>query len=220
MRAASKNSFEKNFFKLINNSIYDKTMEKVKKRVDVKLVRNESEMIKAVASPCFQSHRIMTGDMVAVKTMKEVLTLNKPCYAGMCVLDLSKVLMYRFHYKTMKSEYGFKCKLLFTDTDSLMYDIKTDDVYKDFEEISKNNDIFDNSDYQKDSPFYHDRNKKVVGKFMDEAGGVLIVEFCGLRSKMYSYLKESGKGGMTAKGVKKYVIKKQSNTRRLHECDK
>ena len=147
MRAASKNTFEKNFFKLMNNSIYGKTMENVRKRVDVKLVTTETEVLKATASPCFQSQRIMTGDLVAVKKMKEVMTLNKPCYVGMCVLELSKECMYDFHYGLMKDEYGFQCKLLFTDTDSLMYEIKTEDVYEDFKEISRYDDCFDNSDY-------------------------------------------------------------------------
>ena len=188
MRAASKNDFEKNFSKLMNNSIYGKTMENVRKSVNVKLVTAETDLIKAVASPTFQSQRTMNGDVVAVKKMKEVLTLNKPCYVRMCVLELSKLLMYRFHYCTIKEEYGHQSKLLFTDTDSLLYDIKTDDVYKDFSEIGKMDDCFDNSDYPNNSPYYFNHNKKVIGKFKDEAGGTPIVEFCRLRNKMYSYV--------------------------------
>jgi hypothetical protein len=207
MRSASKNTFEKNFFKLMNNSIYGKTMENLRKRVDVKLVSSEDAFLKLVASLCFQSHRIMNENLIAVKGAKKVLTLNKPCYIGMCILDLSKTLMYDFHYNTIKKEYGDKAKLLFTDTDSLMYKIKTDDVYRDFKRIGEEKDCWDNSDYPKDSPYYSAHNKKVIGKFKDEAEGVPITEFVGLRSKMYSYVKENGKGGMTAKGVKKYVIK-------------
>jgi hypothetical protein len=171
MRAASKNDFEKNLFKLMNNSLYGKTMENVRKRVNVKLVTTETDLIKAMASPTFQSQRTMNGDEVAVKKMMEVLTLNKPCYVGMCVLELSKFLMYRFHYCTIKEEYGHQSKLLFTDTDSLLYDIKTDDVYKDFSEIGKMDDCFDNPDYPNNSPYYFNHNKKVIGKFKDEAGG-------------------------------------------------
>jgi hypothetical protein len=207
MRSVSKNTFEKNFFKLMNNSIYGKTMENVRKRVDVKLVSTKEDLVKVVASPCFQSQRIMNENLVAVKRIKEVLTLSKPCYVGMCILDLSKTLMYDFHYNTIKKEYRDKARLLFTDTDSLMYEIKTDDVYEDFKRIGEEEDCWDNSDYPKDNPYYSDHNKKVIGKFKDEAAGVPIVEFVGLRSKMYSYVKENGKGGMTAKGVKKYVIK-------------
>jgi hypothetical protein len=191
----------------MNNSIYGKTMENLRKRVDIKLVSSEDAFLKLVASPCFQSHRIMNENLIAVKGVKKVLTLNKPCYVGMCILDLSKTLMYDFHYNTIKKEYGDNAKLLFTDTDSLMYEIKTDDVYKDFKRIGEKKDCWDNSDYPKDSPYYSAHNKKVIGKFKDEAEGVPIKEFVGLRSKMYSYVKENGKGGMTAKGVKKYVIK-------------
>ena len=122
----------------------------------------------------------------------------------MCILDISKVLMYDFHYNFIKREYGSKSRLLFTDTDSLMYELKTEDVYED---LSKHRKMFDNSDCQKDSPFHFTTNKKVIGKMKDEAAGVPITEFVGLRSRMYSYIKENGKGGKTAKGVKKYVIK-------------
>ena len=206
-RSVARNMFEKDFFKLMNNSIYGKTMENLRKRVDVKLVSTKDDLLKLTASPCFQSHRIMNENLIVVKRMKEVLTLNKPCYVGMSILDLSKTLMYDFHYNTIKKEYGNRSKLLFTDTDSLMYEIRTDDVYEDFKRIGTEKDCWDNSDYPKDSPYYSTHNKKVIGKFKDEAEGVPVVEFVGLRSKMYSYVKENGGGGMTAKGVKKYVIR-------------
>jgi hypothetical protein len=109
----------------MNNSIYGKTMENLRKRVDVKLVSSKDDLVKLVASPCFQSHRIMNENLIVVKRMKKVLTLNKPCYVGMSILDLSKTLMYDFHYNTIKKEYGDRAKLLFTDTDSLMYELKT-----------------------------------------------------------------------------------------------
>ncbi|CAB3982653.1 Gastrula zinc finger [Paramuricea clavata] len=163
----------------------------------------KDDLLKLTASPCFQSHRIMNENLIVVKRMKEVVTLNKPCYVGMSILDLSKTLMYDFHYNTIKKEYGNNSRLLFTDTDSLIYELKTDDVYEDFKRIGEEQDCWDNSDYPKDSPYYSTHNKKVIGKFKDEAEGVPIIEFVGLRSKMYSYVKENGGGGMTAKGVKK-----------------
>ncbi|CAB4000209.1 Gastrula zinc finger [Paramuricea clavata] len=162
----------------------------------------KDDLLKLTASQCFQSHRIMNENLVVVKRMKEVLTLNKPCYVGMSILDLSKTLMYDFHYNTIKKEYGNNSRLLFTDTDSLMYELKTDDVYEDFKRIGEEQDCWNNSDYPKDSPYYSTHNKKVIGRFKDEAEGVPIIEFVGLRSKMYSYVKENGGGGMTAKGVK------------------
>ena len=110
-----------------------------------------------------------------------------------------------FHYNYIKNKYKEKARLLFTDTDSLTYEIEADDVYQDFW-CDKNK--YDNSDYCEDSPFFDKTNKKVIGKFKDEAAGVPIKEFIGLRSKMYSYIKDDGKNGKTAKGIKKSVIKK------------
>ncbi|CAB4033828.1 Hypothetical predicted protein, partial [Paramuricea clavata] len=101
----------------------------------------------------------------------------------MSILDLSKTLMYDFHYNAIKKEYGDGAKLLFTDTDSLMYEIKSNDVYEDFRRIGEEQDCWDNSDYPKDSPYYSAHNKKVIGKFKDEAEGVPVIEFVGLRSK-------------------------------------
>ena len=125
----------------------------------------------------------------------------------MSILDFSKTLMYNFHYNYMyiKEKYGDRAKLLFTDTDSLCYEIETEDVYGDF---YADKDKFDNPDYLTDHPYHFTRNKKVIGKIKDETAGVPIVEFIGLRSKMYSYILDNGKNGKTAKGIKKAVIKK------------
>ena len=203
-RTNAKNSFEKDFFKLMNNSVYGKTMENIRKRVDVRLVTDEKKLLKWISRPTYVSCKIFNEDLVAVHKIKETLTLNRPAYVGMCILDLSKTLMYDFHYNYIKDKYDDKAKLLFTDTDSLMYEIQTDDVYKD---LFSDKEKFDNSDYPEDSPFYFGDNKKVIGKFKDEAAGVPITEFVGLKSKMYSYIKDNGDGGKTAKGIKKQVIK-------------
>ena len=203
-RTNAKNSFEKDFFKLMNNSVFGKTMENLRKRVDVRLVTDEKKLLKMTSKPTYVSSKIFNEDLVAIHKIKETLTLNRPAYVGMCILDLSKTLMYDFHYNYIKSKYEDKAKLLFTDTDSLMYEIETSDAYKDF---FSDKEKFDNSDYPKDSPFHYMTNKKVIGKFKDEAAGVPITEFVGLKSKMYSYIKDNGLGGKTAKGVKKNVIK-------------
>ena len=157
------------------------------------------------SKPTYVSNKIFNDDLVAVHKIKETLTLDRPAYMGMCILDLSKTLMYDFHYNYIKKKYGDKARLLFTDTDSLTYEIEADDVYHDF---WNDRDIFDNSDYPESSPFFDKTNKKVIGKFKDEAAGVPIDEFVGLRSKMYSYMKDNQKGVKTAKGIKKNVIKK------------
>ena len=203
-RKNAKNDFEKDFFKLMNNSVFGKTMENIRKRVDVRLVTDEKKLLKLTSKPTYVSSKIFNENLVAVHKIKETLTLNRPAYVGMCILDLSKTLMYDFHYNYIKDKYGKKAKLLFTDTDSLTYEIEAKDVYKDF---FKDKDKFDNSDYPEYSPFFYKENKKVIGKFKDEAAGIPIIEFVGLRSKMYSYIKDNQKGGKTAKSIKKNIIK-------------
>ena len=177
-------------------------MENLRKRVDVRLV---TEVIKLTSKPTFVSSKIFNKNLAAVHKIKETLKLNRPAYVRMCILDLSKTLMYDFHYNYIKKEYGSRAKLLFTDTDSLTYELETEDVYKD---LWKRKELFDNSDYPKGSPYEFQENKKVIGKFKDGSCGKIISEFVGLRSKMYSYIMEDGKGGMTAKGIKKNIIKK------------
>ena len=203
-RKNAKNAFEKDFFKLMNNAVYGKTMENIRKRVDVRLVTDEKKLMKLASKPTYVSSKIFNENLVAVHKIKETLTLNKPAYVGMCILDLSKTLMYDFHYNYIKDKYKEKARLLFTDTDSLTYEIEAKDVYKDF---WKDKDRFDNSDYPESSPYFDKTNKKVIGKFKDEAAGVPICEFVGLRSKMYSYIKDDNKGGKTAKGINKNIIK-------------
>ena len=204
-RTNAKNSFEKDFFKLMNNSVFGKTMENIRKRVDVRLITNEKKLLKMTSKPTYVSSKIFNENLVAVHKIKETLTLNRPAYVGMCILDLSKTLMYDFHYNYIKKKYGDKAKLLFTDTDSLTYEIEANDVYQNF---WNDKEKFDNSDYPESSPFYDKTNKKVIGKFKDEASGVPICEFIGLRSKMYSYIKDNNEVGKTAKGIKKNIIKK------------
>ena len=203
-RTQAKNSFEKDFFKLMNNSVFGKTMENIRKRVDVRLITDEKKLLKMASKPTYVSSKIFNENLVAVHKIKETLTLNRPAYVGMCILDLSKTLMYDFHYNYIKEKYGDKAKLLFTDTDSLTYEIEAEDVYQDF---WNDKDRFDNSDYPENSPYFDKTNKKVIGKFKDEAAGIPITEFVGLRSKMYSYIKDNHKGGKTAKGIKKNTIK-------------
>ena len=203
-RTQAKNSFEKDFFKLMNNSVFGKTMENIRKRVDVRLITDEKKLLKMASKPTYVSSKIFNENLVAVHKIKETLTLNRPAYVGMCILDLSKTLMYYFHYNYIKEKYGNKARLLFTDTDSLTYEIEAKDVYQDF---WNDKDRFDNSDYPENSPYFDKTNKKVIGKFKDEAAGIPITEFVGLRSKMYSYIKDNQKVGKTAKGIKKNIIK-------------
>ena len=208
-RTNAKNAFEKEFFKLMNNSVYGKTMENVKKRSNIYLETDPDHLLRQVAKPTYVSHKIFHENLVALHMKKKILKLDKPSYVGMCILDLSKVLMYDFHYNIIKKKYGDRAMLLFTDTDSLCYHIQTDDVYED---LYNHRDMFDNSDYNKSSKFYFDENKKVIGKFKDEAAGNPIGGFVGLKSKMYSYEVELPggeiKNNKACKGISKNVVKK------------
>ena len=207
-RKEAKNNFEKNFYKLMNNSVFGKTMENLRNRVDIKIVRsNEQDKIrKLIASPLYSRHVIFTNNLVGIDMRKSRLLLNKPVYTGMTILDKSKILMYDFFYNHLKKQYGEKCELLYTDTDSLLLDIKTEDVYKD---IERNKSFYDTSDYPEDHPLFSKVNKKVLGKMKDECAGKPISEYVGLRSKMYSIMTGCEKNIKKAKGVKKNVIKKQ-----------
>ena len=223
----------------MNNSVFGKTMENIRKRCNVYLETDPNHLLRQTAKPTYVSCKIFHENLVAVN-MKERLKLDKPSYVGMCILDLSKGTMYDFHYNFTKKIYGEKAKLLFTDTDSLCYHIETDDVYED---LYRFKDLFDNSDYKKSSKFFFDENKKkVIGKFKDEAVGNPITGFAGLKPKNYSCLikiadghsDSPGQGSAkienkkTAKRVKKNVIKRdldhsdylaclQNNTVRQHK---
>ena len=214
-RMNGKNAFEKDFFKLLNNSVFGKTMENSRKRVDVRLVTAQKKSSKFESKPTYVNSTIFNDNLIAVHKIKETLVLDKPAYVGMCILDLSKRLMYDFHYHYIKSRCNNKAKLLFTDTDSLCYEIETEDIYR---ELWQDKQLFDNSDYPQDSPYYSAENKKAIGKFKDEAAGIPIVEFISLRSKMYSYVKDNGKSEKTAKDVRKYVIKKNITHRDYKDC--
>ena len=203
-RAKAKNAFEKDFFKLANNAVYGKTMENKRKRCNIQLVTDPPKMERLAARPTYVSHKIFHKNLVAVHYKQSKLVIDKPLYVGMCILELSKVLMYDFHYNYILPKYPH-AKLLFTDTDSLTYHIKTEDIYRDF---WADRERFDNSDYPSDSKFYFSENKKVIGKFKYETAGVPIKEFIGLKSKMYSISLDNEKNSKKAKGVKKNVIRK------------
>ena len=208
LRIQAKNNFEKDFFKLMNNSVFGKTMENIRNRVNVKLVDAGEQFKKLAAKPNYESRKIFNENLVSVHMKKTSLTMNKPVYLGMSILDLSKTLMFDFHYKYIKPKYGKQAKLLFTDTDSLLYEIQTEDFYKDISGDVK--DRFDTSDYPEGHPSGIPRgaNKKILGMFKDEAAGKNIKEFVGLRAKLYSYKMEEGKENKKCKGIKKAVVKK------------
>jgi hypothetical protein len=181
-------------------------MEDVRKYMEMRLVTSFKKLSKLVASPWYEECRVFNDNLIAVKSVRKVVELNKPIYTGFSVLDLSKLLMYDFHYGYIKTMYGNNAELLFTDTDSLAYIIKTADIYAD---MLTNLHLFDTSEYPEDSPLHSTTNRKVIGKFKDECNGSPILEFVGFRAKMYSIRKQSGAVTSRAKGVQKSVVKKQ-----------
>ena len=214
MRKHARNSFEKDFFKLANNAVFGRTLMNVRKHRDVKLVTESEKIKKLSANPNFKGYVIFNENLVGVEMKKSVVKLYQPIYVGFTVLELSKTLMYDFHYGHMKTKYGDKVKLLFTDTDSLTYEIKTGDVYKD---MLENINLFDTSEYPKDHMLYSEVNKKVLGKMKDESFGVPPLEFVGLRPKMYSLLSSSNEK-KTAKGVSRYIVKNEFKHKNYRKC--
>ena len=218
LRTQAKNNFEKDFFKLMNNAVFGKTMENIRNRVNIKLVNTGEKFKKLVAKPNYESRIIFNENLVSVHMKKTSLTMNKPVYLGMCILELSKTLMYDFHYNYIKKKYGDKAKLLFTDTDSLLYEIQTEDVYKDISGDVKEK--FDTSNYPENHPsgIPTGINNKVLGMFKDEEAGDNIKEFVGLRAKLYSFKTEEGKENKKCKGIKKAVVAKSIRHENYKKC--
>ena len=217
LRMKSKNNFESDFFKLMNNSVFGKTIENIRKRTDIKLVTTEGEAEKYIYKPDYTGRTTFSDNLVAIHMAKTSLYMNKPVYLGMSILDISKTLMYDFHYGYVKPKYGEKAKLLFTDTDSLMYEIETEDFYKD---ISYDVPLmFDTSNFPKGhaSGIKTGVNKKVIGMFKDEAGGKISTEFVGLRAKNYSYICDDIEH-KKCKGIKKNVTKNDIRHKDYKDC--
>ena len=145
-------------------------MENLQKRVNVRLVNNKTDYLKYTSRPTHITHKFCTKNYAAIHEIKPVLLLNKPIYVGFTVLELSKWLMYDFHYNFIRKH--FAAKLLFTDTDSLSYEKESEDVY---EKIFKHKHLFDFSNYPKDSKFFDETNKKVIGKMKDESEGKIMM---------------------------------------------
>ena len=212
LRTAATDDFEKDFFKLMNNSVFGKTMENIRKHRNIKLVMTEEKCLHTVMHPNFKSGVLFGENLMGCEMGKIKVVMNKPVYLGQAILDLSKIVMYEFHYDYMVPMYGLeKLKLCYMDMDSLVYDIKTEDFYEDIADDVEAR--FDTSGYSKTDfrllPI--GLNKKVIGLMKDELGGKIKTEFVALRPKLYSHKKLDGSEDKKCKGVKKCVCQEDLN---------
>ncbi|XP_050427700.1 uncharacterized protein LOC126837792 [Adelges cooleyi] len=206
MRKKATDDFQKDFFKLMNNAVFGKTMENVRNRMKMSLVCSPAAFQKLINKPTFKGVTQYNENLYAVHLHKAVLTFDKPIYVGFTVLEISKTLMYNFHYNVMKKYYGCDIELLYMDTDSLMYLIKTDDFYHDMLTKPGFLEKLDTSNFPPSHPCYRTERKKVPGTFTDETGGEIISEQVALKPKSYGYI-QVGHEHIKAKGVAYHVIK-------------
>ena len=216
LRKEAKNDFEKDLFKLMNNSVFGKTMENIRKHKDIKLATTDKKRSKLVSEPNYHTINLISGDLSIIEMKKTKGKMNKPIYLGLSILEISKTLMYEFWYDYMKPKYGNKVKLYYMDTDSFIMNIKTNDFYEDIASDVENR--LDTSNYEVNRPLPTGKNKKVIGLMKDELGGKIITEFVTLRPKTYSFLTDDGKEDKKAKGTKKCVIKKMIKFNDYKKC--
>ncbi|XP_076383749.1 uncharacterized protein LOC143260999 [Megalopta genalis] len=206
LRANANNDFSKNLFKLMNNAVFGKTMENVRNHVNVKLLSRWSGRYGAgrlIARPNFHSCTVFSEDFVAVQMNQLSIKFYKPIYIGMSVLDISKLHLYDFHYGYMLPNFQERCRILYTDTDSLIYQIICDDAY---EMIKRDIHRYDTSNYDRNNVYgVPIANNKVLGLMKDENGGKIMTEFVGLRSKMYAIRVQDKDDVKKIKGIKTNV---------------
>ena len=212
-RKEAKNELEKDFFKLMNNAVFIKTMENVRKHRDIKLVTTDKRRNRLVSEPNYHTTKWFSEKVLVIEMKKTKVKMNKPIYPGLSILEISKTLMYEFWYDYMKPKYGDNVKLCYMDTDSFIMHIKTEDFYEDIaDDVEKR---FDTSNYEVNRPLPAGKNKKKIGLMKDELGGKIMIEFVPLRPKTYSHLTDDCAEDKKAKGTKKCVIKRRLKFNKL-----
>ena len=200
----------------MNNSVLGKTMENIRKHRYIKLVTTDKIRNKLVSEPNYHTINLISEDLSIIETKKTKIKMNKSIYLGLSILEISNILMYEFWYDYMTPKYANNVKLCYTDTDSFIINIKTNDFYEDIASDVKNR--FDTSNYEVNRPLPMGKNKEVICLMKDELGGKIITEFVTLRPKTHSYLTEDGKEDKKAKGTKKCVIKKMIKFNDYKKC--
>ena len=215
LRKAANNDFEKDLFKLMNNSVFGKTMENIRKHRH-KVSNYRQKRSKLVSEPNYHTINFISEDLSIIEMKKTKVKMNKPIYLGLSILEISKILMYEFWYDYIKPKYDNKVQLCYMDTDSFIMNIKTNDFYEDIANDVENR--FDTSNYEVNRPLPMGKNKKIISLMKDELGGKIITEFVTLRPKTYSFLIDDGKEDKKAKGTKKCVIKKMIKFNDYKKC--
>ena len=203
LRIEEKNDFEKDVFKLMNNSVFRKSMKNVRKHRDIKLVITDKRRNHLASEPNYHTPKYFSESLTAIEMKKTKVKMNKPIYLGMSILDVTKTLMYKFWYDYIKPKYQDIAKLCYMDTDSFITYIKAENFYKDIADDVKK--WFDASNYIKDDKrlLPIGQNKKKIGFFKDELGGKIMKEFVALRGNRYAYLVDGDTEHKKAKGTKR-----------------
>ena len=216
LRKLATNDFEKDIFKLMNNSVFGKTMENIRKHRDIKLVTTDKKRSKLVSEPNYHTINYISEDLSIIEMNKTKVKMTKPIYLGLSISEISKILMYEFWYDYMKPTYGNNVKLCYMDTDSFIMNIKTKEFYKNIDnDVEKR---FDTSNYEVNRPLPTGNNTKVIGLMKDKLGGKIITEFVTLRPKTYSYLTGDCEEDKKAKETKKCVIKRMIKFNDYKNC--
>ena len=215
LRKEAKNDFEKDLFKLMNNSVFGKTMENIRKHRDIKLVKTDKKRSKLVLEPNHHTINLISEDLSIIEMKKTKVKMNKPIYLGLSILEISKTLMYEFWYDYMKPKYANNVKLCYMDTDSFIMNIKQMNFMKIFLMMLKIGLILQ---IMSIGLCQQEKIKQVIGLMKDELGGKIITEFVTLRPKTYSFLTDDGKEDKKARGTKKCIIKKKVKFNDYKKC--
>ena len=216
LRKKASNDFEKDFFKLMNNAVFGKTIENVRKHRDIKLFKTDYKRNKLVSEPNYHTMKLISENLSIIEMKKVKVKMNNLIYLGLSTLEISQIIMYQFWYDYVKKKYGDMVKLCYMDTDSLVMNIKTKDFYKDIARDVEER--FDASNYGFDRPLPKGKNNKVIGLMKDELDGGIITEFVALRPNTYSYMTDEFIEMKKAKGTKKCVIKKMLKFKDYKKC--
>ena len=204
LRKEAKNEFEKDFFDLMNSSVFGKTMENVRNYRNIKLVTKDERRKQLVSEPNYHTSKFFSEHLMVVEMKKKNVKMNKLIYLGMSVLCISKTLTYEFWFDYIKPKYGDRAKLCYMDIGSFILHIKTEDFYEDIA-----NDVegrFDTSDFDKNHkrPLPIGKNKKIIGLFKSKLGAKIMSEFCALRAKTWACLMDDGSEPIKQRNRKMY----------------